>query len=172
MATTRRSMIDRMKGAAMLSPSTYEEVENDPTATGQAAIIVVLGAIATAIGAAGLGLTGLFAVSVSALVGWLLVAGVMYLIGDKLLGGTATWGELMRTIGFAHTPRLFLVLAGIPVIGGIVAFLVAIWLLVAFIVAIRHALDVGTGKAIVTAVLGWIALALLNVVAANLAGVI
>src|SRR5919198_1511441 len=35
--TGRRSIIDRMKGAAMLDVATYEEVEADTTATNQAA---------------------------------------------------------------------------------------------------------------------------------------
>jgi hypothetical protein len=35
--------------------------------------------------------------------GWLLWSAVTYLIGGKLLGGTATWGELLRTIRFAQS---------------------------------------------------------------------
>lgn len=37
---TRRSMIDRMAGAAKLNAQTYEEVEADRSATGQAAGVV------------------------------------------------------------------------------------------------------------------------------------
>src|SRR5262245_55946205 len=47
--------IDRMKGAALLRIDTYEEVEADQTATGQAAGVVALVAIAQAIGSAGEG---------------------------------------------------------------------------------------------------------------------
>ena len=36
----RRSIVDRMKGAAMLDIATYEEVEHDTEATGQAAVVV------------------------------------------------------------------------------------------------------------------------------------
>ena len=96
-----------------------------------------------------------------AFVGWLLWSGVTYLIGDKLLGGTATWGELLRTIGFAQSPGVLYVLAVLPIVGGLVRLLVMIWLLVAGIVAIRQALDFSTGKAVLTAVLGWLAMALL-----------
>jgi hypothetical protein len=52
------------------------------------------------------------------------------------------------------------VLGIIPVLGGIIRFGVAIWVLIAGIIAIRQALDVSTGKAILTAVLGWLAMAL------------
>ena len=92
-----RSMIDRMKGAAMLDVHTYEEVEADATATGQAAGVVLLVAAAQAIGASGYGGRGIIGGAVAALIGWLLWAGITYVIGDKLFGGTATWGELLRT---------------------------------------------------------------------------
>lgn len=91
-------------------------------------------------------------------------AGITYLIGDKLLGGTATWGELLRTIGFAQTPGILGVLGGIPLLGWLVRLVVFVWLLVAGIIAIRQALDFSTGKAVATAVIGWVALAVLSVI--------
>ena len=142
-------------------------MEADHTATGQAAGVVALVAIAQAIGGAGEGGFGIFAGVISALLGWLLWAGITYLIGAKLFGGTATWGELLRTIGFAQTPGVLYVLGLIPVLGGIIRFGVAIWVLIAGIIAIRQALDINTGKAILTAVLGWLVIILpLAIVAA------
>jgi hypothetical protein len=97
---------------------------------------------------------------VGAIVGWLIWAGVTYLIGAKLLGGTATWGELLRTLGFAQAPGVLSVLGIIPIVGGVVRVAVTIWILIAGVIAIRQALDVSTEKAVLTAVLGWLALAL------------
>jgi hypothetical protein len=156
----RHRWTDRMKGAALLHLDTYEGVEADQAATGQAAGVVALVAIAQAIGGAGAGGFGILAGLISALLGWLLWAGITYLIGAKLLGGTATWGELLRTIGFAHTPGVLHVLGMIPVLGGLIRSAVAIWVLIAGIIAIRQALDVGTGKAILTAALGWLVIVL------------
>jgi hypothetical protein len=156
----RHSWTDRMKGAALLHVDTYEEVEADHTATRQAAGVVALVAVAQAIGGAGEGGFGILTGAISALLSWLLWAGITYLIGAKLLGGTATWGELLRTIGFAQTPGVLYVLGIIPVLGGIIRFGVAIWVLIAGIIAIRQALDVSTGKAILTAALGWLVIAL------------
>jgi hypothetical protein len=156
-----------MKGAALLHVDTYEEVEADRTATGQAAGVVALVAVAQAIGNAGEGGFGILSGVLSALLGWLLWAGITYLIGAKLLGGTATWGELLRTIGFAQTPGVLHVLGIIPGLGGIIRYGVAIWVLNAGIIAIRQALDVSTGKAILTAGLGWLVIILpLAIVAA------
>lgn len=151
------SITDRMLGAAMLKVATYEEVEHDSTATSQAAIVVGIVAIASAIGGAGGGAGGVIAGIIGALVGWLVWAGVTYVIGDKLLGGTATWGELLRTLGFAQSPGVLYVLAIIPILGWGVRFVIWIWLLIAGVIAIRQALDFSTGKAVLTAVLGFVA---------------
>ena len=135
-------------------------MEADQTATGQAAGVVALVAVAQAIGGASAGGSGILSGAISALLGWLLWAGITYLIGAKLFGGTATWGELLRTIGFAQTPGVLHVLGIIPVLGGFIRFGVAMWVLIAGIIAIRQALDVSTGKAILTAVLGWLVIVL------------
>lgn len=157
---TKRPMLDRMKRAALLDVHLYEEVEADRTATGQAAAVVAIVAVAQGLGAASLGISGIIAGTVAALIAWLGWAGITYLIGDKLLGGTATWGELLRTLGFAQSPGLLGILAFLPLLGGAIRFVVAVWVLVAGIIAIRQALDFGTGKAILTAVVGWLALAI------------
>ena len=44
-------MLQRMIGAALLKAHTYEDVENDRTATKQALLVVVLVSIASGIGA-------------------------------------------------------------------------------------------------------------------------
>jgi hypothetical protein len=158
----KRSLVERMIAAAKLDVQLYEEVEADADATSQAALVVGLAAVASAIGGAGGGAAGFFGGLVAAFVGWLLWSGVTYLIGDKLLGGTATWGELLRTIGFAQSPGVLYVLAIVPIFGGLIRLAVLVWLLVAGIIAIRQALDFSTGKAVLTAVLGWLVMALVS----------
>jgi hypothetical protein len=154
MSDGSRSMTARMMGAARFDVAVYEEVESDETATGQAAGVVAIVALCSALGGIGGGAAGALGGLISALVGWGLWAGVTYLIGDKLLGGTATWGELLRTLGFAQAPGVLFVLGGIPLLGGIIRIFVGLWVLATGIVAIRQALDFGTGRAIATAVLG------------------
>jgi len=159
----RRSFGERMKGAALLHVDTYEEVEADGTATLEAAGVVALVAAATAIGVSRGGLTAVLIAIVTAFVGWLIWALITYLIGDKLLGGTATWGELLRTLGFAQTPRLLLVLAHVPWIGLLVQLVVFVWTLITSVVALRQALDFGTGRAVLTGAVGLIVVELLRV---------
>lgn len=154
----RASMTDRMIGAALLDVATYEEVEHDTTATGQAAGVVVIVAVARGLGSIGEGAALIVGGLVMAVVGWLLWSGVTYLIGDKLLGGEATWGEVLRAVGFAQSPGLLAVLGIIPLLGGLVELAVAIWVLVAGFIGLRQALDLGNVKTFVTVVLGWLAM--------------
>ena len=55
------SFTERMIGAAKLERAIYEEVENDPSAMGQAIGVVVLSAVATGIGSLGGGISGMIA---------------------------------------------------------------------------------------------------------------
>jgi hypothetical protein len=156
MESTSRSFTERIIGAARLDNSIYEEVEHDRAATPQAAGVVALVAASSAIGGISLGPAVVLTAIAVSIIGWLLWAGLTYLIGDKLLGGTATWGELLRTLGFAQGPGILLMLVVVPTIGWLVQFVVGIWMLFTGVVAIRQALDFGTGRAIATALLGLI----------------
>ena len=144
------TLVERMQGAAMLNIPTYEEVEHDRTATGQAAGVVAIVAVAQAIGNIGNGGSGVFAGLIGQLIGWALWAGLTYLVGTKLFGGTADWGELLRTLGFSQSPGVLYALGFIPLLGGLVRFAVGIWVLAAGVIAVRQALDVTTGKAVAT----------------------
>ena len=93
-----------------------------------------------------------------ALLGWLLWSAATYLIGDKMLGGKASWGELLRTIGFAQSPWVFAIFCILPLVGNMVRIFLAVWVLVTGVIAIRQALDFDTRKAVITALLGWIAI--------------
>lgn len=154
---TRGSLVQRMIGAAMLNVATYEEVEADRSATTQAAVVVAIVAVATAIGAIGEGTMGILGGLLSAFFGWLVWSAITYFVGTKLFGGTADMGEMLRTIGFAQAPGVLNVLGIIPILGGLVRFAVFIWILVAVVIAIRQALDFDTGKAVGTALVGAVA---------------
>ncbi len=154
-------MVDRMVRAARLQDAVYEEVEHDQGATRQAALVVVITSIAAGIGSLfSFGPAGLILFPIVSLIGWAIYAYITYFIGTRLLAGpetSADWGELARTLAFANSPRILMIFAIGPFLGGLVGFVVAIWVLVATIVALRAALDFSTGRAIGTAILGWIA---------------
>lgn len=163
-----RSLTQRMIGAAMLDVSVYEEVEGDHGATGQAAAVVAIVAVCAAIGASGGGIRGIIGAVVSAFVSWFLWAALTWLIGTRLFRGTATVGELLRTLGFAMAPGVLYILGIIPILGGLIGFVVWIWTLVAGVIAIRQALDFDTTKAVLTAVISWIVVIVVRLVLGGL----
>jgi hypothetical protein len=154
------SFVERVVGAARLDVPTYEEVEADTTATPQAMGVVVLAALANGVGAATLGGTGVLATVIGSLIGWVVWAALIWFIGAQLLPEPQTKadvGQLLRTIGFAAAPGLLLVLRLLPLIGGLVAFVVGLWQLATTVVAVRQALDYkGTGRAVVVCLIGWV----------------
>jgi len=148
------SLVQRMIGAARLDVPTYEEVEHDEKATPQAAIVVVLVAIASGIGGAGDETSGLIAGLLSALIGWVVIAALVYFVGTRLLATTttsATLGEVARTVGFSYTANLLAIFGFIPVIGPIIALVAGILATVALFIAVRQSLDISTGRAIAVA---------------------
>ena len=156
-----RPFSQRMIGAALLDVSLYEEVEADTTATSQAMTVVILSSVATGLGVnSSQGLSGLALGSVAALVGWLIWAGLTYFIGTRLFPTPSTdssWGELLRTTGFATAPGILRILAAIPVLGLLIYFAVSIWMLVAFVIAVRQALDYSsTWRAVAVCFTGWL----------------
>jgi hypothetical protein len=172
------NLFKRMIRAAKLETSLYEEVEADPTATGQAMLAVAIASVCAGIGS-GLdgilrGLSGeasffslIFGVA-TALFSWLVWSFVTYIVGTRVFGGTATYGELLRTIGFSDSPGAIRILTFIPFIGGIVSAIAFLWVLIAMVTAVRQALDFTTGKAILTCIVGLILLLVLAVLLAFL----
>lgn len=162
------SFTERMLGASRLDAGTYEEVEHDSSAMGQAVGVVVLSSVAAGIGSityTGV-TTGLIVGTIAALVGWVLWAFLTWIIGTKLLpeaNTEADMGQLMRTIGFATAPGILRVLGIIPGVGGLIVLACNIWMLAATVVAVRQALDyTSTWRAVGVCVIGWIVLILVQ----------
>jgi hypothetical protein len=144
-------MLRRMINAARLDTTTYEEVENDPNATLQAILVVIIVALAAGVGAflavedeAVNPIWGLVSGVIGGLIRWALWALVTFLVGTTILKTArtnASWSQLARTTGFAQTPGILQILVFIPLIGWIIAAVAGIWQLVTMVVAVRQALD-------------------------------
>lgn len=148
-----KTFTDRLIGAATLDVPTYEEVEHDRNATGQAAAVVAIAAAAGAIGAWGSGV-GIIGAVIASFVGWIVWAFVTLLVGTYLFKGNADMGEMLRALGFANAPGILYVVGILPFIGGLIGPVVWLWMLVCGVVAIRQALDFSTGQAVATALIG------------------
>jgi len=153
---------DRAMRAFRGEAALYEEVEKDPAATQEALIIVAITAVSLGLGAAlgamtqgqtGGGVVRLLVGVIGALVGWAVFSFVAYFIGSKLFSADATWEEVLRTLGYAYTPMVVGIVGIIPIIGGLIILVAALWTLYLCFIAIRSALDVDTGKTVLTILL-------------------
>jgi len=154
-------ILQRMIGAAKLDVATYEAIEHDKDATLQALGVVVLVAVATGIGGLGhAGMMNLLVGVIASVIGWAIWAGLIWLIGTKLLPEASTeadWGQVARTTGYAQSPGLLRIFGFIPAIGPLIILAASIWQLVAVVVAIRQALDyTQTWRAVVVVLIGWL----------------
>jgi hypothetical protein len=169
-----QSIVERAMGILQLDDATYESIEHDTSATTQAAIIVVLAGIAGGIGAVRDSGWSLIASPIGALIGWAVASFFIFFVGTRLIpsGQTeADLGQVLRLYGFASVPSIANVLGFIPVIGAIVGLIAAIWGIVCAVKAIKHALEMSTGRAIATGILAAIVAGLVLAIIGGIFGV-
>ncbi len=151
--------------AVRLDGTLYEEVKANTTATGPALGIVAL--VALAHGAGGIVRAVAFerdSPTKSFLIGaqgeivfWVGSSLAIYLIGRYLLGSTATYGQVLRPLGFAAVPGLLILVAALASLVGAQALVFAVlvpWRLATSFVAVDRALGVGRAKSAVALLLG------------------
>jgi hypothetical protein len=151
----------RLIGATRLDARVYEELEADPSATWQAALVVLLSSLAAGIGTgAGFDARAIAIGTLGGFAGWVSWAALTYLLGTHLLPEPQTrsnLGELLRTLAFAASPGILRVAGALPMLGWPLFAVTSVWMLAAMVVAVRQALDYrSTSRAIAVCVLGWL----------------
>jgi hypothetical protein len=76
-------------------------------------------------------------------------------IGQWLKPIDPTYGDLLVPIGFAYAPQVLNFLTLIPLLGRPIELILAVWSLLAVIVAVRQGLDITTQKAAFICLVGW-----------------
>jgi hypothetical protein len=154
------AFIGRMIGAATFDDGTYETVEADRHATGQALGVVLLSSLATGLGAGSGHLGAIVTLGAAAVLAWIAWATLVYLIGTTLFPQPQTRadvGELLRTLGYAQAPGVLRAFGVLPLVGPLVLVIVTAWTIATMVVAVRHALDYqSTSRALAVVVTGWI----------------
>jgi hypothetical protein len=173
-------MINRMIRAAMLDIAFYEEAEADTSLTQEALMVVILVSIVGGIGSflggiiggdIGAAIIGLIVAVVLGVINYYIWAYITYFVGTNLFEGTADPGELLRTLGYASSPRVLGILGFIPCVGWLIALIGGIWALVAGVVAVRQALDFDTTKAVITVIIGWAIILIITLVIGTVLGI-
>lgn len=167
-------ILARARRVIQLDTPVFGTIARDPNATQQAAIVVGAVAVAGAIGGANEGAGGMFVGLVGALFGWLIFSGMAWFFGTNIFGTPTTvtnWEALLRTLGYAQAPRILALFGFIPVLGGLISFIGAIWAIITGVIAIRETLGFSTGRAIITGLIAAIGTGLVAVILGLLFGV-
>jgi hypothetical protein len=155
-----KNLLKSMIGAARLDAQTYERVEADPRTTAAAVFVVILASVAASIGIGATRPGDVLGVTLGSMATWMVWVGLTYVIGTHVLPEPqthATLGEVLRTTGFSASPGILRIFGFLPAVGWLVFSAVTIWMLVAFVVAIRQALDyAGSPRALLVCLLGWL----------------
>jgi hypothetical protein len=155
------NLTERMIGAMKADVKTFQEIEADPNAMGQAITVIVIAGVAALIGnifRSGIG-GGIMALIMS-LIGYAVWSVLVVVIGTKIMPEPTTkanFTEAFRVIGFTASPGVFNVLAIIPFLGVMISFFIGIWMLVIGVIAVREVLDYSnTGRAIIVCLIAFV----------------
>jgi len=153
-------IMDRVGRVFKRDSSVYREIARDPGATREAAIVVAVVALFSAIGSLNDSFGRVIVAILGAFLSWVVFSALTYFFGKNIFGTPTTQTSteaLLRTQGYAQSPNLIRVLAFIPLIGWV--FTVISWILgiIAAVQAIRETLGIGTGRAIIVAIIAGIA---------------
>ena len=152
--------------AAVLDGSVYKEISETPEHMLRALAVVVAVSIAFGLGIRNnllesFGDSQFMAMLIPAstvILGWVVWTFVAYIIGSRLLGGSASNRLLLRGIGIAHGPGIFMALFAFfndSAIGDAILTLSLFWMLAAATVAVREIQGQGWVRAIIPTTIGW-----------------
>lgn len=144
----------RFIGALALDAGAFEEIESNAAADMQSMLVVAAACVAGGIGAVGLGASStaqFVAATVMVLTAWMVWAGLIATIGTRVMAEDRTRSdvhELLRVLGFAAAPGVFLVFLAMRTVAPLMAVVVLIWMIAAAVLAVKQALDYrGTARA-------------------------
>lgn len=92
----------------------------------------------------------------SVIAGYYLWTLIILKIGQWLKPNAPTYSDLLSPIGFAYAPQVLNFLTLVPLLGRLIELTLAVWSLLAVIVATREGLDISTRRATFICLLGWI----------------
>ncbi len=174
MAMGSSSMMDRIMGVIQLKTPVYRQIADDTTATGQAAMIIVIVTLIAGFfqglvrldlrtGAAAVSIVGAIVGAIVGLIlgliGWYVGAWILAFVA-KQFGGKTDTNEMLRVTGFVHVfdlvgilSFLTLITPALACVTGLVGLVAAILRLIGYVIGVREAAEFSTSNAIITAII-------------------
>ncbi|MBD2560761.1 MULTISPECIES: Yip1 family protein [Nostoc] len=162
---SRQGLCHTLRYALALNGDFYENARNTQRNQRLALSIVILAAISHAIGSGIILLinratvfvllTGLLIDAIAIVAGYYFWTFTIFKIGQWLKPIDPTYGDLLIPIGFAYAPQILNFLTLIPLLGRPIELILALWSLLAVIVAVRQGLDITTRRATFICLVGW-----------------
>lgn len=162
---SRQGVCKTLRNALALNSHFYENTRNTPKNRKLALTIVTLAAFSHALGSAvillinratfPILLVALLIDIVSIVIGYYFWTFTILKIGQWLKPIDPTYGDLLSPIGFAYAPQVLSFLTLIPLLGRPIELILAVWSLLAVIIAVRQGLDISTRKAALICLVGW-----------------
>lgn len=162
---SHQGVCNTLRNALALNSYFYENTRNTPRNRKLAITIVTLAAFSHALGSAvillinratfPILLVALLIDILSIVIGYYFWTFSILKIGQWLKPIDPTYGDLLSPIGFAYAPQVLSFLTLIPLLGRPIELILAVWSLLAVIIAVRQGLDISTRKAALICLVGW-----------------
>lgn len=158
-------MIARALRAAIFDVRVYRTLTDDPQHMLTALGIVLIAAIGFGLGIrnqpivnfndAPPAMIALLAIS-TRITGWVVWAGIAYIIGTILLRGDAGFRQLLRSLGIASGPGVFAIFLEVPVVGVYFLSLPVLWMLGTGLVAVKETQGFDWFRSFFSVAVGWL----------------
>ena len=156
-----QSIVARLHRLLRLDWEVFREIRADEGATREAALIVGVVAILSAIGAAASSphawlLALVIRLVVAVAVNWLLWSYVAVFVGTNFYGSSTSFWEMARSLGYANAPMVLIALSGIGCVGWLVTAVAWLAAVALAVFAVRETLEIGMESAIITTAVAWL----------------
>jgi hypothetical protein len=171
-------LLSRLIRAATFNGELYDEVKGDSALTVEAALVVLLASVSGGLASMisflidgakfGDAILMLVRAVIFQVIGWALLAFLVYFIGATFFGGKVSFNELLRTTGYAYAPGVAAVVCFIWGLRPFLWVVFLLWVIGTVIYAIIRSFGGTPGNALMT----WLISAVALVGLASLIGLI
>jgi hypothetical protein len=150
----------RLQRLLRLDWGVFREIRVDEAATREAALIVGVSALLSAVGVAIPAERPLVAFVLRLVIGvavnWLFWSYAAVFVGTNFFGSSTSFWEMARSLGYANVPMLLVALSGVGCVGWLVTVVAWLAAIALAVFAVRETLEIGMENAIITTAIAWL----------------